>query len=266
MRLPMILVLAFWPLTALVLLADSRAANFQPLSNLLAPAFLLLLISQMRPEYRLLAALFVPISAAGEGVFSLIFGLYHYRLGGVPFYVPFGHAILLSVGLILADTAFVQRNERRVRQALIFFHAGLMGGAFLALGDSLSAIFGVMFFLVLRRKRGRPFYLIMGVLVLYIELLGTWGGAWVWGPAPWGVLHTTNPPTGAFACYVIGDMLAMKAAGRVGPWLGRLHAAWQTRPARELFRLPVNFHIPRPERIPHSGGSDPGAPVEEAGG
>jgi len=51
--------------------------------------------------------------------------------------------------------------------------------------------------------------------VLYIELVGTWLGCWAWGPAPWGVLHTTNPPVGAFVCYVIADILVIKIAGRL---------------------------------------------------
>ena len=50
----------------------------------------------------------------------------------------------------------------------------------------------------------------MGVLVLYIELVGTALGCWVWDPAPFGVLRTTNPPVGAFVCYVIADILVMK--------------------------------------------------------
>lgn len=226
---PMLLI-AFWPLTALVLLLDSRAAAGlgvagQGLSDLLAPAFLVLLIRPLAPERQLLAVLFVPISAVGEGLFSLVLGLYHYRLGGVPVYVPFGHAILLCVGLYLADTPWLQRYERRVRAALIFFHGGLIGGAFVLLGDTLSAIFGGIFALVLLRQRGRPFYLIMGVLVLYIELLGTVGGNWRWDLAPWGVLHTTNPPTGAFACYVIADIIAMKTAARLALGLARRRAA-----------------------------------------
>jgi hypothetical protein len=229
-RLRAFLLPAFWPLTALVLFCDSRMVagsgdDGQVLSDLLAPAFLGLLMLRLRPDQRLLAALFVPISAAGEGVFSLLFGLYHYRLGGVPIYVPFGHAILLSVGLVLADSPLVRRHERRVRDALILFHGGLMAGAFLLLGDSLTAIFGAGFALILWRKRGRPFYLIMGVLVLYIELLGTIWGCWAWAPAPWGILHTTNPPTGAFACYVIADIIAMKTAARIAPWWARRRAA-----------------------------------------
>ena len=231
------LLVGFCPLTALVLWCDSRGVagtlgDGQWLADLLAAGFLGLVLYRLPAREQLLVALFVPISAAGEGVFSLIFGLYRYRLGGVPIYVPLGHAILLGVGLVLADSLFVRRHERRVRGALIFFHASLIGGALLLLGDTLSAIFGVLFFLVLHRKRGRPFYLIMGLEVLYIELLGTAWGCWAWTPAPWGLLHTTNPPTGAFACYVIADILAMKSAALLQPWLAQRRAARRQAAAR----------------------------------
>jgi hypothetical protein len=228
-RATLVLLIAFWPLTALVLFADSVALaghslGGQWITNLLAPLFLLGLMRPLPPDRQLVAALFVPIAAAGETVFSLVFGLYTYRLGGVPPYVPFGHAILLGIGLLLADLPFVLRHARPIRVALIAFHGGLIGGAGL-LGDSLSVLFGLVFFLVLWRKRGQLLYLIIGVLVLYIELLGTAWGCWTWGPAPWGVLHTLNPPVGAFACYVLADILALKSAAWVAPRLARLRAA-----------------------------------------
>jgi len=221
-----LLLIGFWPLTALVLFCDSQfvaqRSNYgQWISALLALTFLLALASRMRPERQLLIALFVPLSAIGEGIFSLVFKLYGYRLGGVPVYVPFGHSILLGIGLMLSDSAWIKAHEQRVRVALIGFHAALMGGALLFFNDTLSAILGVMFFTVLRRQRGRALYLIIGVLVLYVEILGTAWGCWVWQPSPFGLLHTTNPPTGAFACYVLADIIAMKCAARVEIWLLR---------------------------------------------
>jgi hypothetical protein len=166
----------------------------------------------------LAAWLFIPISAVGEGLFSLVFGLYRYRLGGVPIYVPFGHAMLLSVGFLVASSAFVERYQRQVRRSLLIFHVSLIGGCFLLFGDTLSLVFIGAFLMLLRRNAFRPdaltFYVIMGVIVLYIEILGTSWGCWAWKSASWG-LHATNPPTGAFACYVIGDIVAMKCAARL---------------------------------------------------
>ena len=225
-----LLLILFWPLTALVLFCDSRAVAElgdygQYASNLLAPAFLLALMSRMAPQRQLLVALFVPLSAIGEAIFSLLFGLYGYRLGGVPLYVPFGHSILMSIGLLLADCEFVRRHERRVCRNLLLFHGGLIAGTLLLRGDTLSTLFAVLFVLVLRGRCDRPFYLILGVLVLYVEILGTLWGCWVWRPDSFGVLHTTNPPPGAFTCYVIGDILAMQIATGVEWCLMRRRAA-----------------------------------------
>jgi hypothetical protein len=218
------LIAGFAPIVVFALFADSRImldAGFdgQILSNLTAPLYLLLMLAGLRPGQRLMAIIFVPFSALGEYIFSLIFQLYTYKFGTVPFYVPFGHAILFSTGLMLADLPLVLSNQTRVRWGLIAFHAGLFAGAIIALHDSLSAIFGALFIPILYRKRGRPFYLIMGVLVLYIELVGTAFGCWIWTPIPFGVLQTTNPPVGAFVCYVIADILVMKLAVRLALFL-----------------------------------------------
>jgi hypothetical protein len=220
-----LLIAGFAPVVVFALGADSRLAlerglDGQILSNLAAPLYFLLMLSGLRTEQRLMAMIFVPFSALGEYLFSLVFQLYTYKFVMIPFYVPFGHAILFSTGLLIAELPWVLANEARVRYALLAFHAALFGGAILALHDTLSALFGVLFVIILYRKRGRPFYLIMGVLVLYIELVGTAFGCWVWDPTPFGVLQTTNPPVGAFACYVVADILVMKIAGRVGRFIG----------------------------------------------
>lgn len=211
------LIIGFAPIVALVLLADSQLAldagfNGQFLCNLAAPLYLCWMLTGLTPHQRLMALIFVPFSALGEYIFSLGFQLYSYKFGSVPFYVPFGHAILFSTGLLIADDPLILGHESQVRWGLLAFLAALFAGAWLALGDTLSAIFGAFFLVILYRKRCRPFYLIMGVLVLYIELVGTAFGCWVWDPTPFGVLHTTNPPVGAFVCYVIADILVMKLA------------------------------------------------------
>jgi hypothetical protein len=231
-RLTLFLLLFFWPLTALVLFLDSRGvadsgANGQLLANIIAPVFLLLLMTRLQPRQQLMVALFVPLSAMGEGVFSLLFGLYEYRLHAIPLYVPFGHSILMSVGLLLSQSEYVQQNLRRVQVTLLVFHGVLIGGALLFFGDTLSTLWAAIFLLLLRRQCAQPFYLILGVLVLYIEILGTAWGCWVWRPDPFGVLQTTNPPPGAFTCYVIGDIVAMYAGSVVA-------AQWRR------WRLPVS--------------------------
>jgi hypothetical protein len=102
-----------------------------------------------------------------------------------------------------------------VQNGLLAFHGLLIAGTLLLRGDTLSTLFTACFLLLLRKRYNQPFYLILGVLVLYVELLGTYWGCWKWQPDPFGFLHTTNPPPGAFTCYVIGDIGAIGIAHRV---------------------------------------------------
>ncbi len=214
------LIAGFVPIVLLALGADSRlllerGIDGQIFSNIAGPLYLLLMLSGLRPQQRLTALLFVPFSALGEYIFSLVFQLYAYKFGTVPFYVPFGHAILLSTGMLIAELPIVQANDRLVRHGLLAFHGLLFGGALLLYGDTLSAIFGMLFAFMLWRRGPRPLYLIVGVLVLYIELVGTMFGCWVWDLTPFNLLSTTNPPVGAFVCYVIADILVIKIARRI---------------------------------------------------
>lgn len=219
------LMLAFWPLTAFILWLDGavvgRELNGQLFANLLAPLFLALLIVQLPRKRRLSALLFVPLSAFGEWLFSIAFGLYDYRLGAVPLYVPFGHAVLLSMGLLLAENTWVQSHEKRIRLVLASFHFSLILASWIWLGDVLSLLWGAAFsvlFFSTRHTAQSTFPLILGVLVLYIELLGTHFGCWNWKLLAWNVIPTVNPPVGAFACYVMGDLNALACATWLQNW------------------------------------------------
>jgi hypothetical protein len=225
-RVTSLLLLLFWPLTALVLFCDSRvfagaSTHGQWISNLLAPLFLLALMSRLAPQRQLTVALFVPLSALGEFLFSIVFGFYHYRLDAIPLYVPFGHSILMSAGLLLADSDFVRQNQRRVQSGILVFHGSLILAALIFLGDTLSTLWALLFVGLLRKRVAEPFYLILGVLVLYVEIIGTLCGCWVWRPDSFGVLHTINPPPGAFTCYVIGDVLAILIATQIESYWSR---------------------------------------------
>ncbi len=195
----------------------------QSFSNVMAPLYLLLVLSSLQPAQRTMALVFLPVAIGGEFVFSLVFRLYTYAEGGVPFYVPFGHAILFAMGLIFSDMPWVVRHTRLLRWGLLIFHTALIGGVVLLLGDTLSACFAVPLAFILYRSRLRLFYLVMGVLVLYIELVGTLFGCWYWHPRPvGGLLHAVNPPVAAFCCYVVADILVIRITRRIAPILGRV--------------------------------------------
>ena len=218
---------SFFFLAALMLGLDSQPLaqldiEGQRWVDLCAIAYFGLLLLALRPDQRLMALIFVPFSAVGEYVFSLLFGLYHYRLGEVPLYVPFGHAILFSVGLLIANLSLVRQYEEQLRPTLISAYVILFSTVIVLFHDSLSAIFGLVFLWVLRRKGYQTLYFIMGLLVLYIELMGTAWGCWVWTVHPFGLdwLQATNPPFGAFVCYVLADLGVIKIARYFSPKLG----------------------------------------------
>jgi len=62
--------------------------------------FLALIAPLPAPERRFYLAC-VAIATAGELFLSLVWGLYTYRLGNVPMFVPPGHALMLMLGLAL---------------------------------------------------------------------------------------------------------------------------------------------------------------------
>lgn len=220
------LLLAFWPFTALVLFLDSRAlggesATGQWIAGLITPFFLFAIMGCLTPRQKLTLALWVPISAFGEGLFSLIFKLYTYRLGGVPLYVPFGHSILLGTAWLMVEEPWFKNRQIFFRNGLVLFHAALIAGALWLFGDTLSVLCGAIFCWVWWRKQFQPVFLVVGVLVLYIEILGTGWQCWAWRPEIYGALRTANPPVGAFAMYILGEIAAIRMAGKILPVLKR---------------------------------------------
>ena len=141
----------------------------------------------------------IAIATAGELFLSLVWGLYTYRLGNVPLFVPPGHALMLMLGVALT---------RRMPEAVA---RAILGGA--GAYTILAALYGLDTLAV-------PLYLLLAVsvlalpshvrlfassfvLTLALELYGTGLGNWTWDrEVPWIGLVTTNPPAiaGAFYC------------------------------------------------------------------
>jgi hypothetical protein len=174
--------------------------------------FLALLAPLPAAERRLYLAC-VAIATAGELFLSLGWGLYAYRLGNVPMFVPPGHALMLMLGLSLA---------RRMPETAA--HA-ILGGAgvytLLAAASGLDTLAVPLYLLlmvsVLSLPAHRRLLATSFVLTLTLELYGTTLGNWAWPrEVPWVGLVTTNPPAiaGAFYCtlhaLVIGSMLLLR--------------------------------------------------------
>lgn len=171
---------------------------------------LLALIAPLAPAERRIFLACIAIATAGELFLSLVWGLYIYRLGNVPMFVPPGHAMMLMLGLALAR-----------RMSEIAAHAILGGAGLYAIIAALAGLdtFAVPLFLVIavaalalpahRRLLASTF-----LLCLTLELYGTTMGNWFWErDVPWLGLVTTNPPAIAGAFYCALDALVMATAG-----------------------------------------------------
>jgi hypothetical protein len=182
--------------------------------------FYLLTGLQCDLRFRLMACLV--ISTAGEMFLSLVWGLYSYRLGNIPLFVPPGHVLLLMLGLSLA-----KHLPQAVAHAIIGA-ACLYAIVVAAAGVDTLAIpmFMVLALAALALPAQRRLYASTFVLALVLELYGTWLGNWTWArEVPVIPLVTTNPPGVASALYCALDALVGAASLLVVPRL-------RTSPAR----------------------------------
>jgi hypothetical protein len=139
------------------------------------------------------------IATSGEMALSLGWGLYTYRLGNIPMFVPPGHVLMLLLGLALARVM-----PQTVAQA-IFACAALYSLFTAAAGiDTLgAALFLVLAVAATGMPSQRRLFASTFLLSLLLELYGTWLGNWHWArQVPATALVTTNPPgaVGAFYC------------------------------------------------------------------
>lgn len=209
-----VLTAGFFPLVALVLGADSvwfsgDDLKGQLLSNGLTGLYFMLLLWGLDREEKLMAIIFVPFSAVAEYMFSSVWEVYTYRLEAVPIYVPLGHGILFSTGLMLSKLPVI-KSQNRIQEKLLSLQGMLWVGAIVLWQDVFSAILGTLLGVILWWRGCRLIYPIMGFLVLYIELLGTGWGCWAWEEKAFNLFQTTNPPVAVLVFYVFGDIVMLK--------------------------------------------------------
>jgi hypothetical protein len=148
------------------------------------------------------------IATAGEVFLSLVWGLYQYRLGNIPLFVPPGHVLLFYLGTQLARR-LPERGEWWIAAlalpvVAVFAWAGR---------DTLGPLLYALFLACLWISPSRRLYATMFVLSLAMELYGTWIGNWAWSASvPWLGLTTLNPPVAAGAFYCVLDLLVVAAA------------------------------------------------------
>lgn len=178
------------------------------------------------PRVRLQVAVVVVFATLVEYTFAGYLGVYRYRLGNVPWFVPPGHGLVYLGALAVGRSSVVRAHARPLIRLTL-----LAGASYAAWGlfasqrlDVLGAFwFGCLAFFMWRGKA--PLVFVGAFLVVtYLELLGTHLGNWTWGQHDpvFGAIAIGNPPSGAAGGYGFFDAAALLLAPRI-------HARWLQR-------------------------------------
>ena len=181
-------------------------------------ALFLALIAPLPAGERYLYLACVAIATAGELFLSLGWGLYTYRLGNVPMFVPPGHALMLMLGFSLAH----RMPEMAARSILGGAGAYTLFAALAGLDTLAVPLYLMLAAAVLWLPAQRRLFASSFILTLTLELYGTTLGNWVWPrEVPWVGLVTTNPPAiaGAFYCTLHALTIGAKALMKRSPKL-----------------------------------------------
>lgn len=163
-----------------------------------------------RPAQRPALFACLVFATVGEAFLSLAWGLYDYRLGNIPWFVPPGHVLLFFLGMQISD-----RLPERSEWWIAILAAPLVAAFAWSGRDTLGPLLYALFIACMWLSPARRLYATMFVLALAMELYGTWMGNWVWSAqVPWLGLTAANPPLAAGAFYCVLDLLVVTATKR----------------------------------------------------
>lgn len=205
----------------------------QTLTNVAVWALFLYWLRHAAPDKRLVLTACVVYATLGEIFLSLAWGLYDYRLGNIPLFVPPGHVLLFVLGQTLAA-----RVKEWIVWAVPLAAAPFVSLLFLSGAGTLDMYLFGMFLACLVLGRAKKLYAVMFMLSLAMEIYGTRVGNWAWSDtAPVLGLATINPPLAAGAFYCVLDALVVMTTrgGRAG---------WITLPS-PMSRLVARLSVPR---------------------
>jgi hypothetical protein len=190
---------------------------------------------------RALLILATVISGMGEIFLSLVWGLYDYQFSNVPLFVPPGHALLMTLGILVArhiDVRFVWLTIALGAKWAIYVWWTDM--------DRFGVVLFGMFCICAAFGRARVLYACMFVVALIMELYGTWLGNWFWhSQAPWLQLSSTNPPFSAGAFYCVLDLIVLSLIPLVSRFLPAPSIQLAAQPATQTSDAVSNNHASR---------------------
>ena len=174
--------------------------NAQWVNNILVVVLFVFLYRSSPPRTKELLLYACLIAIIGEYVFSKLLGMYSYRLGNVPHYIPPGHAIVFLMIYNFCKQSKV-RARRIAIQRFLTITIIILAIVFLILRDDVYGFILTMlvFFFLRKHPKEKLFYLTMFAFVVYTELIGTAFKCWQWPPIAFDQLSwlpSANPPLG----------------------------------------------------------------------
>ncbi len=176
-------------------------------------AYFLYMYRNASPRLRRLMIIGVVIATGGEVLFSLVIGMYEYRLGAIPFYVPPGHTILYAGVYMFIREPWVLRHREKL-EAVLFVLCALFSAVWYAFDNDLYGLlcFGAFAVGMYFSKESKLFFVTMYLLVAYLELIGTSLQCWLWHPIllnRWEFIPSGNPPSGISVFYMVYDIICL---------------------------------------------------------
>ena len=143
----------------------------------------------------------------GEYLLSEMWGLYSYRDGYIPIFVPPGHALLYLLGV-----AFSDKLPKQFIYAVPGILAPYLAYAIWMGTDTEALVWFFVFLAFLKWGPNKRLYTTMFVLALLMEVYGTALGNWTWEmQVPYTPLTSTNPPACAGVFYCVLDLIVISS-------------------------------------------------------
>ncbi len=185
-------------------------SNTQLLTNIIVLIGFAVLYFNSSVKVRKLMVYATIIGAVGEYLFSILLGMYAYRLNTVPLYVPLGHAIVYVSTVYFCKKPIIKVYKKQIEK--IFTIAILIYSSLFLIfaNDIFGFVMSMAVLYLLRNKpRERLFFLSMYVAVAVLEIIGTSFQCWAWPDTSFGVipfLKSANPPSGISLVYFLLDL------------------------------------------------------------
>ena len=162
------------------------------------------------------------LAVLGEALFTLILGMYTYRLENLPLYVPFGHSIIYAAVFYISKEPAIKKHKELVIK-ILFLSMILYSTLWLIFDNDVFGFLCMLgiILIISKKPHTRIFFLIMFFMIVYLELLGTYYQCWYW-PEIWfneiTLIPSSNPPSGISVFYFgfdIGCLLIYKQLNKI---------------------------------------------------